>query len=221
MTRLNCIRSGCTDVFRAFLVKNAEYDGELEIPIIKPQGLIPNKLIVFSKALKTKDYKQWVHFFEDDYQFERIWNNPKKYLRLLKKFKGVILPDFSLYRDMPLVMQLWNIYRSRAIGIWLQQNGVNVIPNIRFGDNRTWQACCLGIAKHGIIAVGAYGCTKRKNDREYFISGFDYVIRTLEPKIVIIYGSDKNKFFDIYRQQGIIIKVFEPDIQECSGKDKS
>lgn len=29
------------------------------------------------------------------------------------RFNGVILPDFSLFRDMPLVMQMYNILRSR------------------------------------------------------------------------------------------------------------
>lgn len=77
---------------------------------------------------------------EDDFLFERIWRNPRKYLEVLQRYEGVILPDFSLYRDMPLVMQLWNIYRSRAIGHWLQMNGVTVIPNIRYGDRRTYRA---------------------------------------------------------------------------------
>ena len=63
-------------------------------------------MIAFSKAISSKDYEQWVHFYEDDHLFERLWNNPRKYLPILERFQGVILPDFSLYRDMPLVMQL-------------------------------------------------------------------------------------------------------------------
>ena len=124
MSKINSSRSGCKDVFHAFLVKNAQYDGHLEIPIIKPQDDIPDKLILFSKILGCKDYDQWVCFYEDDASFERIWNRPERYLPILSKFKGVITPDFSLYRDMPLVMQQWNIYRGRAIGHWLQENGM-------------------------------------------------------------------------------------------------
>lgn len=117
MSKINSSRSGCKDVFHAFLVKNAQYDGHLEIPIIKPQDDIPNKLILFSKILGCKDYDQWVCFYEDDASFERIWNRPERYLPILSKFKGVITPDFSLYRDMPLVMQQWNIYRDGLLGI--------------------------------------------------------------------------------------------------------
>ena len=115
MSRINSARSGCKDVFRSFLVKNASYEGHLEIPRIEYGLYRPKKLIPFSKCISSSDYRCWVHFYEDDASFERIWNNPQKYLTVLKKYSGVICPDFSLYRDMPLVMQFWNIYRSRAI----------------------------------------------------------------------------------------------------------
>ena len=141
MSLINSTRSGCRDVFRAFLVKDATYDGDLEIPRIMPESSIPNKLILFSKALKSDDQDCWVCFYEDDAAFERLWNNPNRYLPILKQYKGCISPDFSLYRDMPLVMQQWNIYRSRAIGHWLQKNGIPVITNVRWSDERTFGRC--------------------------------------------------------------------------------
>lgn len=131
-------RSG-RDVFNAFLVSLATYAGLFEIPVIQPTCWIPSRLISFSKAVGCKDYDQWVHFYQHDYLFERLWRDPRRYLPILTRFNGVILPDFSVYRDMPLVMplvmslvmQLWNIYRSHAIGCWLQQNDVRVIVNVR------------------------------------------------------------------------------------------
>ena len=154
MSKLNCARAGCRDVFHAFLVEKANYEGFLEIPVIDSGNYKPSGLISFSKALRSNDYDYWIHFYEDDASFERIWNNPRKYLPILKRFKGVICPDFSLYRDMPLVMQYWNIYRSRAIGRWLQDNDINVIANVRWGDKRTYTACCYGVPKEGTIAIG-------------------------------------------------------------------
>ena len=174
MSRKNSSRSGCKDVFHAFLVKNATYDNPLEIPCLKIELRKPQKLIAFSKAIHSSDYDAWVHFYEDDTAFERLWNRPNTYLPIFKKFKGVISPDFSVYRDMPLVMQQWNIYRSRAIGHWLQENGIPVIPNIRFGDDRTFELSCAGINKHGVIAVGSHGCIKLLNERKYFINGLKY-----------------------------------------------
>ena len=149
MSVRNCTRSGCKDVFRAFLVKNATYLGKQEIPCLQKETAIPRRLILFSTAISSKEYDGWVCFYEDDASFERLWNNPQRYLPILKRFAGVISPDFSLYRDMPLVMQEWNVYRSRALAHWLQENGVRVIPNIRWGDERTYELCCEGISQGG------------------------------------------------------------------------
>ena len=53
-----------------------------------------------------------------------IWNQPYKYLKILKRFKGVISPDFSLYRKMPLCMQKWSTYQGRALAHWWSENSM-------------------------------------------------------------------------------------------------
>ena len=211
MSRFNSWRKSCKDVFNAFLVSLATYAGFLEFPRIMPTHDVPEKLIAFSKALSSKDFDQWVHFYEDDYLFERIWRCPRKYLEILRRFNGVILPDFSLYRDMPLIMQLWNIYRSRAIGHWLQVNGIKVIPNIRYGDRRTFRVCCDGIGKHCVIAVGSHGNMKHKADREIFLTGLDVVVKILQPSVIVIYGAAPDKYFQKYADSGIRTVRFESD----------
>ena len=211
MSQINCTRKGCKDVFNAFLVNNADYEGFLEIPKIEYGVYRPTKLISFSKAIRSNDFECWVHFYEDDIAFERLWRNPQKYFQILNKFAGVICPDFSLYRDMPLVMQFWNIYRSRAIGHWLQKNHINVIPNLRFGDERTTDVTCYGIAKHTAIAIGSYGTLKNKIDRKVFVNGLKSVISRIEPTIIIVYGSAPVSIFDEYRMQGIEIYQFDSE----------
>ena len=209
MSKVNSTRSGCKDVFRAFLVKNAQFASDLEIPCIASETSLPERMIPFSKAISSTDYDQWVHFYEDDASFERIWNNPEKYLPILRKFKGVISPDFSLYRDMPLVMQQWNTYRGRAIGHWFQENGIPVIANVRWGDERTYGLSCTGIAKGGCIAVGSHGCIKLIREREYFAAGLAYAVKTLEPKIIIVYGTAPDSVFGEYRRAGISVLQFD------------
>lgn len=155
------------DVFRAFLVEKADYEGIEEIPCIRTSSLVPTRVILFSKALKTTDYDQWVVFYEHDEKFVRLWNTPRKYLSILKKFRGVITPDFSLYRNMPLVMQKWSTYQGKAIGVWLQNEGIEVIPNVRFADERSYQFCFDGVEKNSTVAIGTYGCIKKIIDRNY------------------------------------------------------
>ena len=120
--------------------------------------------------------------------FERIWRDPKRYLPILKQFNGVILPDFSVYRDMPLALQLWNIYRSRAIGHWFQTNGIKVIVNIRYGDERTFLRSCDGVSKGCTIAIGTHGALKCSNDKKILAKGLAAVIENLKPCAIVIYG---------------------------------
>ncbi len=208
--------SKACDVHRAFLVKNADYVGHMELPSIKTSNLLPEKVIPFSKAMEKawKDFDCWIVFYEHDEKFERLWNNPKKYLKRLKKFKGVISPDFSLYRNMPLCMQIWNTYRGRALAIWLQNSGIEVIPNIRFGDERTFSFCCDGIEKHKTIAIGTHGCIKRKEDRLFFQAGLAQLVSQLSPKTILVYGSAPDSLFQPYKDMGIQVIAFESEFSK-------
>ncbi len=201
------------DVFHSFLVKNAEYSGMLELPCLSTSNKVPNKVITFSKAMSKscKDFDCWVVFYEHDEKFERFWNNPKAYLEKLKKFNGVISPDYSLYRSMPLVMQEWNTYRGRALAAWLQGNGVEIIPNVRFNDERTYDFCFDGIEKNKTVAIGTHGCLKSKEDKLYFELGLAVLVSKLTPKNIIVYGTAPEEIFSIYREKGINIIHFESE----------
>lgn len=209
MSKNNSTRTGCKDVFRSFLVKDAKFSGELELPCIHAESRKPNRMIPFSKAISCQDTDQWVHFYEDDACFERIWNTPHKYLPILARFRGVISPDFSLYRDMPLVMQQWNTYRGRAIGHWLQENDVPVIPNVRFADSRSYGFCCDGVPKYSTIAVGTHGCMKLVRERTLFKAGLEHVVRTLQPTSIIVYGSTPHDVFGPYQDMGIMVTAHD------------
>lgn len=205
------------DVFHSFLVRDADYDGYYELPCIKTSDKIPNRVISFSKAMErnTTDFDQWVMFYEHDAKFERFWNNPKAYLKKLKKFNGVISPDFSLYRNMPLCMQLWNTYRGRALAVWLQNNGIEIIPNVRWNDERTFTFAFNSIEKEKTISVGTHGCIKRKEDKEYFKTGLAKAVNRLNPKHIIVYGAAPDDIFAEYKNKGIELVVFESEFSKA------
>ena len=221
MAKLNSIRRGCKDVFRAFMVRDAVYSSDLEIPRIAPEATLPESLVPFSKALSGKNHDAWVHFYEDDAAFERLWNSPLRYLPILKRYKGVIAPDFSLYRDMPLVMQQWNVYRSHAVAVWLQSEGVPVIANVRWGDGRTYDTCCAGVPKGASIAVGSHGCLKILREREYFTEGLNHIVKTLYPKTIVVYGAAPDSIFGKYIDSGIKLKQFDSDFTVAHRKEVS
>ncbi len=204
------------DVFKAFLVEDAEYEGEFEMPRIKTSDLIPEKVITFSKAMEKSfcDFNYWVVFYEHDKDFERLWRNPKQYLPKLKKFRGVISPDFSLYRNMPLCMQMWNTYRGRALAHWMQKNGIEIIPNVRFNDERTYGFCFDGIESFKTVAVGTHGCIKKKDDKVYFKEGLKELVRVLKPKTIVVYGATPDDIFEEYRERGINIIAFDSEYSQ-------
>lgn len=41
-----------------------------------------------------------VHFFLYDYKFERVWKHPDQDVEKLKRYRAILSPDFSMYREM-------------------------------------------------------------------------------------------------------------------------
>lgn len=128
------------------------------------------------------------HFFINDYQFERIWDSPQKYVNLLKQCKFVIGTDFSALVGMPYAQQIWNIYRNRLLDNFLLTQGVNVIPSVSWSDDASFAWCFAGIPEHSIVAVSSKGCIKNKESKERFIKGYKKMIKTLKPNLVLITG---------------------------------
>ena len=107
---------------------------------------------------------------------------------------------------MPLVLQIANTYMSRAIGHYLQQQGIYVIPNVRWGDERSYTTCelpekfaFLGLPKHSIVSIGTYGCIQSKINKYYFKEGLRAMLEELEPEVVIVYGSMPDSIFSEFK----------------------
>lgn len=197
------------DVFKSELVKDARFSAMYEFPLIERTCFIPPMAIPFEKASRATNYRQWVHFYTHDRNFECVWREPKRYLEMLKRFDGVITPDYSLYREMPLAMQIWNTYRNRAIGYWLQNNGVSIIPNVRWGDERTYQFAFEGLMTGGTVAVSTNGCIGSKLERRYFQKGLATMVEVLKPETIVNYSQTPDDIFAKYKAKGIQVKQIE------------
>lgn len=149
----------------------------------------PSRLKSFNEMKTADDESAGIHFFIDDYQFERIWRSPQRYMELLKRFPCVLSPDFSLYTDMPLAMKIWNVYRSRALGAYWQRNGLNVIPTLQWADPATFDFCFSGIEKGGMVAVSTLGAAKERLSRQFWMAGMREAIQQVRPQTIILYGS--------------------------------
>ena len=190
------------DVFKSELVKTAQFSPIFELPQLKPVHYTPANALPFEKAYSKATDKNWLHFYTHDHIFECVWNNPNRYLPVFKRIAGVISPDFSIYREMPLAMQIWNTYRNRALAFRLQREGVPIIPNVRWGDERTYAFAFEGLPKGGTVAVSTNGLLRNKLDREYFKQGLAVMIETLQPRTVVNYSRMPDDIFGPYRNNG-------------------
>ncbi len=153
----------------------------------RPSGLLPFN---YAKTVKDSDLGSFLHFFIDDYQFERLWSNPEKYLPLVKRFAGALSPDFSCYMDMPLPMQRWNEYRRRALANWWQRNGVEVVPTLSWSDPRSYGFSFGGLPKLSTVAVSTVGVKGDEGALRVWRDGMAEAMRRLEPSRVLLYGGD-------------------------------
>jgi hypothetical protein len=84
----------------------------------------------------------------------------------------------------------------------IRQQGIYVIPNIRWGDERTYTTELLGekvafqgVDKHSIVSIGTYGQIQTAESKRYFREGLIEMLNELEPEVVLVYGSMPDKIF--------------------------
>ena len=111
-------------------------------------------------------------------------------------------------------MQQWNTYRSRALAVWLGHNGIEVIPNVRFNDERTYNFCFDGIEKNKTVSVSTHGCIRSRVDRDYFKKGLAELVKKLSPKTIIVYCRAPDYIFKAYQDAGIEIISFESEFSK-------
>ena len=171
----------------------------------RPRGLVP-----FSEAMNKQcsDFDSHVMFYEDDYRFERIWAHPHRYAERLSRFAGCVSPDFSTCTDFPGALKVWNTYRDRAVGFWMQRHlGLQVIPNVRV--ERLTRAWALdGLPRESLIAVGARPCVKDRDDRRLFCEGLKIACDELRPSGIVWYGSDAYGVSDYPKSLGIPLFIY-------------
>ena len=179
------------DMYRLHECDATRVAGYYQFPMLKACHYVPDDLIGFNyvKNWRSKRDGIGVHFFLDDYQFERIWKTPYGNIERMRGFGCVLTPDFSLYMDMPMAMKIWNVYRSRLIGQMMQDAGLTVIPTLQWADEESFTYCFEGIEPNGVYAFSTVGVMKEKGARERCYAGIGEAVKRLTPEGLIMYGA--------------------------------
>lgn len=128
--------------------------GRYDIPILRPELTTAENWISFNYAKGCEEPSEHgVHFFVDDYQFNRIWAHPDNYLSMMARFDTVCTPDFSTYTDFPRIIQIYNHYRKHWLGAYWQAHGIKVIPTISWSTPDSFAWCFDGEPIGGAVAV--------------------------------------------------------------------
>ena len=180
-----------------------------QMPIINNDNCIPSDLIGFNYAKSSDKKNTGIHFYLDDYQFERLWNNPQEYIEILKQYECILSPDFSLYLDMPMPMKIWNIYRSRQIGQYYQSQGIKVIPTLSWAEKETFEFAFKGIPKGSIVSVSTIGVKRNKEAFQIWKDGMDAMINEIQPSTILVYGGELD-----YEYGDIEVIYFENKVTE-------
>lgn len=191
--------------YNLHLVSDFTPDG---MPIVSRTDKVPRKLITFCVGAKEKD--GFCHFYIDDYRFERLWNQPERYLDALKKYKGVIGPDFSTYTDYPMPLQRWNVYRSKLLMQYWQSEGIEVIPNLQWSTKESYDFAFDGLSRGGTVAVSTVGVHKNPEANQLFVRGVQEAWMRLQFDTLLMYG----KAVDCGLEGNVKIRHYQNDNQE-------
>ncbi len=178
-------------------------DNPLGIPALRhtPLSAIPDWLVAYRTRIRSPRFdfsRAAVHFFLDDYRFETVWARPERALEHLRKYRILLTPDFSLYADWPLVMQQWNVYRSRWCGRYWQELGFQVIPTISWSTPESFKFCFDGLPRHSLVAVSVLGVKVGEPAQcERFMAGFREMVKQLAPSMVLTYGELPDETYDL------------------------
>ena len=208
-------RHRTNDTYNLGIMDHENVSDFWQMPIIENNNYIPSNLIGFNYAKTSKEKNVGIHFYLDDYQFERLWNRPEDYIEILKQYECILSPDFSLYMDMPMPMKIWNIYRSRLIGQYYQSQGIKVIPTLSWAEEETFQFCFEGIPQGSIVNISTIGVKKNKKALEIWKQGVDELIKRIKPSTILIYGGKLD-----YDYRDIEVIYYENEVTEKMKRSK-
>jgi hypothetical protein len=162
---------------------------------ITPENLIPFNAVMSLSCSELSGF-DFFHFFVHDYQFERLWNNPTKYLPFLLRIGQGFGPDFSMYNYMHPAEAIINCCRNRLLTFYLQQQGLIIPPNVCFGDEQTFSWAFDGLPEHSVLVLTTQGCMRNRTTKRTVINGIHEVDRRKHPELLYVYGEFPDEWMD-------------------------
>ena len=187
--------------------------GKLGIPLVNKSvvDITAIKLIgsdQISDRARISDKAKTVHFFKDDVKIEKYYSDPDKYLYRLAQYTHVLTPDYSLYPEMPLAVQIINTFKSRWCGAYWQEHNLSVIPTVSWSTAESFDFCFEGLERETVVSISSISSLKDKNG---FLAGYNEMKKRINPTQVLCYGAAFPEMGD---------EVIVVDYLEATGRSK-
>lgn len=164
-------------------------------PDDNPQETEDALFIYGNFSAKTMIAESVLCFYAQDEVFDKIWNKPVEAIgeivndcRLRNRWKNIISPDFSTWRDKPLIVQFFEYYKSRWVARYLQETGIPVIPNLSWSDERTYKLMFETVPKEAPVVSVQCRTSRDDQGKDLFHQGLHAAIKCIQPQNVLLYG---------------------------------
>lgn len=136
-----------------------------------------------------------LHFFTADRDFETVWKSPDRYVPLFRQFRCIVMPDFSIYYDIPLALQIYNKYRSHWLAQYFSYKGVKVIPNISINVPQNDYILGAGYPHRSIVALSSVGSVRSPDELDILLDSVPRMIELLSPLEILHFYSSRDSLF--------------------------
>ena len=142
-------------------------------------------------------------FYEEDDAFSGIFDKPAETVDKMKEYEWgqVVSPEFTIYRDMPLVLMQYIYYKTMYMTRYFQEAGFKVVPMIHLFDEKDdrhqglwyWSGIPKGCPVVSAQINTVYGRMASKDsyeERGMFFREMERMVAELQPQNDLLYGSN-------------------------------
>jgi hypothetical protein len=171
-----------------------------DLDFSKTIGVYKNKsydinLLIPGSIKANPDLHTIMCFYTGDERFENMFSDPGFCLDTYKKnnISEIIAPNFSMYKEWPLIVRLYGLYKSRFSSRYMVKGGIKIIPDLQlhYDDYKYFVDC---IEPHIPCAAIQMHTSKNKALVEEKIECLKKAIEDLKVEKIICYT---DKSFDI------------------------
>lgn len=176
-------------------------------------------------------FQTCVSFYNYDNEFDGIhglynaiyFGDEKLLTKYKKRYQDVnffITPDYSVCGDVHHLENLYRIWKSRIVGIWLSLvMGAVVIPNIMYYSEEYFDESIAGLEECSVVAFSTKGHMRNPQERQLTRKMIKYTVDHLHNlKAIVVYsvcgnGNDIYKLFEYATLQGVSVIIPRNSLQ--------